>query len=55
MSGFIRPSIVGPCELYDSSDWFSQQMAPAAMTFGDDAGSTMLPPSVENCSAPTSP
>ena len=43
MSGFVRPSIVGPCELYGLSELFCQQMAPAANVLGEDAGSVRLP------------
>jgi hypothetical protein len=43
MSGFTRPSIVGPCELYGAKELFCQQIAPAANACGDAACSRMLP------------
>ncbi len=43
MSGFMRPSIVGPCELYGSSERDCQHSAPTANAAGDDAGVAMLP------------
>src|SRR6266508_6576261 len=52
MSGFTRPSIVGPSELYSSSAEFCQQIAPTAIALGDDAGSTMLPDATRYCRVP---
>ena len=43
MSGFMRPSMVGPCELYGSSCLDCQQSAPTASAAGEDAGAAMLP------------
>src|SRR4029078_5866441 len=43
MSGLTRPSTVGPCELYGSSERDCQQSAPTANDAGDDAGEPMLP------------
>ena len=47
-SGFRRPSIVGPRELYASTAPFCQQVAPTASAAGDVAGSVTLDPAVEN-------
>ena len=43
MSGLIRPSIVGPRELYESTRPVCQQAAPTVMTEETVAGSTTLP------------
>src|SRR3982751_5582427 len=43
MSGLIRPSIVGPRELYESTRPVCQQAAPTVMTDETVAGSTTLP------------
>ena len=54
MSGFVRPSIVGPWLLYGSNESFCQQMAPTAMTLGDVAGSMTLPAATAYWSVPGS-
>src|SRR4051812_13888393 len=41
-SGLVRPSIVGPIELYWAGPVYTQHIAPAAMAAGDDAGSIRL-------------
>ena len=43
MSGFTRPSMVGPCELYGSSARDCQHSAPTARVAGEEAGAAMLP------------
>ena len=43
MSGFVTPSMFGPCELYGSRPNPFQQIAPTASAFGDEAGSVTLP------------
>ena len=42
-SGFIRLSIVGPCELYDSRPSLRQQTAPTVSAAGEVPGSVTLP------------
>ena len=42
MSGFVRPSIVGPSELYHSRSPVCQHTAPTASAAPDDAGSVTL-------------
>jgi hypothetical protein len=54
MSGLIRPSIVGPCELYGSKALVEKQIAPAATVLGEDAGSVRLPAVTTYWGAPAS-
>jgi hypothetical protein len=42
-SGFTRPSIVGPLELYVSSPSFCQQTAPTVNAADAEPGSVTLP------------
>ena len=53
MSGLIRPSTVGPSELYDSKASVEKQIAPTAITFGELAGSVTLPAATSYASGPT--
>ena len=52
MSGFVRPSIVGPCDENGSRPALNQQAAPTASACGDDAGSSRLPDSTLYWSGP---
>ena len=55
MSGFVRPSIVGPWLLKPSSEPLDTLWAPTAIAAGDDAGSPMLPAALTRWSATSSP
>src|SRR3954451_22230625 len=53
MSGLTRPSSVGPCEEYGSSESGCQQIAPAVNAAVDAAGAVMLPAATEYCALNT--
>ena len=50
-SGFTRPSIVGPTELYGSRTSSTQETAPTASALGEVAGSATLPAAFSYSSA----
>src|ERR1044072_6360168 len=53
MSGFVRPSSVGPRELKASSALPAEQTAPTVNALGDAAGSAMLPAATACSNGPT--
>src|SRR5438067_13328915 len=55
MSGFVRPSIVGPWLLKPSSEPVDTLWAPTAIAAGEDGGSPVLPAARTGLSATSAP